>query len=253
MNFVVIFLVFQFYRRVFKLDLTAKTFEFLRDSKYCVEGLMTLNLGACRPVISDCTSFTRELIWALTASDSSPPFRKKLMPKIPIRGELKNELLRNYLEFDQKTQAAEDCFIGVGYNACTDINFRASELIALIEPLILKMEEEEGEPVEAKVHTQITNLREFIETFAYQFMHGANAERVSNSRDLFYLLYDTLKQSNLQQRDELGGHSPVWALRAQREKCKVFISAQSTPTTEAQMNYKSIESDKPLNDYLVWP
>jgi ADP-specific Phosphofructokinase/Glucokinase conserved region len=76
------------------------------------------------------------------------------------------------------------------------------------------MEEEEGEPVVANVHLEISSLREFIETFAYQFMNGANAERVSNSKELFYLFYDTLKASSLDQRDELGGHSPVWALRA---------------------------------------
>ena len=62
-------------------------------------------------------------------------------------------------------------------------------------------------------------MREFVETFAYQFQHGANAERTSGSKDLFYHLFDTLKESKLDMRSELGGHSPVWAMRAQREGC----------------------------------
>ena len=41
----------------------------------------------------------------------------------------------------------EDCKIGVGYNVCIDINFRAKELISLIEPKILELEEKEGQPI----------------------------------------------------------------------------------------------------------
>ena len=64
-------------------------------------------------------------------------------------------------------------------------------------------------------------------------MHGANAERVSNSRDIFYLFLDTLKDhKNITRRDEIGGHSAVWAIRAQIEGCKVFTAAQSTPVIE---------------------
>jgi len=73
------------------------------------------------------------------------------------------------------------------------------------------MEKDEGKPVEPKVHQQITTLREFIETFTYQMINGANAERVCGSEELFYLFYDTLRSSNLKFREELGGHSPVWA------------------------------------------
>ena len=102
---------------------------------------------------------------------------------------------------------------------CTDINFRATELIALLEPMILEMEKKEGRLVKPIVHAQISTLREFIETFAYQFMHGANSERVSKSRDLFYLFLDTLRDSSVSRREEIGGHSAVWALRAQIEGC----------------------------------
>lgn len=64
---------------------------------------------------------------------------------------------------------------------CTDIGFRAVELINYLEPQIKDMEEREGRPVTPMVHPKISNLREFIETFAFQFVRGANAERVSNS------------------------------------------------------------------------
>ena len=91
------------------------------------------------------------------------------------------------------------------------------------------------------MHPQISSLREFVETFAYQFTKGANAERVSGSKELFDLFYDTLKNSELDQREELGGHSPVWALRSQRENCKVFISAQTTSVTSSQLHYRNGE------------
>ena len=80
-------------------------------------------------------------------------------------------------------------------------------------------------------------------------MNGANAERVSNSKELFYLLLDTLKDSDLYQRYELGGRSPVWAKRAQMEGCKVFIAAQTTKVTEKDMPFTEVASGK----YLLWP
>ena len=87
-------------------------------------------------------------------------------------------------------------------------------------------------------------MREFVETFAYQFQHGANAERTSGSKDLFYHLFDTLKESKLDMRSELGGHSPVWAMRAQREGCQAFIAAQNTEV---------ISRDLVINKNLLWP
>lgn len=105
--------------------------------------------------------------------------------------------------------------------------------------------EQSGEPIVAKVHPQISNLREFIETFAYQFSHGANAERVSNSKDLFYYFYDSLRDSNILNREEMGGHSTIWAIRAQREQCKVFIAAQTSKLAEDEL----IVNEK----YLNWP
>ena len=79
----------------------------------------------------------------------------------------KNAVIKKYVESDQRIATKEDCLIGVGYNACTDINFRASDLIALIEPEIVAMEKKDGKKVVAQVHSQISTLREFIETFAY--------------------------------------------------------------------------------------
>ena len=69
----------------------------------------------------------------------------------------------------QEIKVKDDCLIGTGYTSCTDINFKAKELFELIQPEILKMEKEEGQVVKMKVHPQITTLREFVETFAYQF------------------------------------------------------------------------------------
>ena len=46
----------------------------------------------------------------------------------------KTELIKKYLAEESQIRPADNCKFGVGYNACTDINFRASELIKLMEP-----------------------------------------------------------------------------------------------------------------------
>jgi len=97
---------------------------------------------------------------------------------------------------------------------CTDVNFRAADLISLIEPQITEMEEQDGRKVEPWVHPKIGTLREFVETFAYHFSHGVNAEKLSESDELFFMLLDTLKNSSVTHRSEIGGHSAVWAVRA---------------------------------------
>jgi hypothetical protein len=55
-------------------------------------------------------------------------------------------------------------------------------------------------------------MREFIETFVYRFMNGVNAERVSESKELFDFVLEKIE--DIEVIEELGGHSPVWALRA---------------------------------------
>ena len=80
--------------------------------------------------------------------------------------EEKNALIRTYLQEEKHIKLPEDCAIGVGYNMCTDINFRAVDVINMLEEKIVQMEEEEGE-IKAYVHPKISTLREFIETFAY--------------------------------------------------------------------------------------
>ena len=52
----------------------------------------------------------------------------------------KNDVLKNYLRQDKDIKPQPGCQIGVGYNSCTDINFKASELIKLLEPQILEIE-----------------------------------------------------------------------------------------------------------------
>jgi hypothetical protein len=36
---------------------------------------------------------------------------------------------------------------------------------------------------------------------------------------------DKINSEMIEHKDELGGHSAVFALRSQKEKCKVFIAA----------------------------
>ena len=80
-----------------------------------------------------------------------------------------------------------------------------------------------------KVHEAISDLNSFIETFLYFFEQGSNAEFVSPDRDLFYLLHDRLyglgeATDPIAVNEELGGHSSVWAIRAQFENCKAYVT-----------------------------
>ena len=69
-----------------------------------------------------------------------------------------------------------------------------------------------------KVHEKITDLATFVETFLYFFSQGSNAEFVSVNKDLFFMMHDRLYgvdgNEPIDVREELGGHSSVFALRA---------------------------------------
>ena len=58
--------------------------------------------------------------------------------------EEKNKVIKEYLLKDNDIKVKDGCQIGVGYNACTDINFNAAELLALLEPKIVEIEKKEG-------------------------------------------------------------------------------------------------------------
>lgn len=141
----------------------------------------------------------------------------------------------------------EDCQIGVGYTACVDINFKATGLFKVMQPMILSMEKGDEQEIVPQVHEKLDTLRKFVETFLYQFTNGANAERVSGSRDLFYLLYETLAEHEVEFKEEIGGHSSAWAKRAQMEECKVFTAVQNALPVIRQLKVKGFEH------YLQWP
>ena len=46
------------------------------------------------------------------------------------------------------------------------------------------------------------------------------------------MFLDTLRSSTLTRREEIGGHSAVWAIRAQIEGCKVYTATQSSPVIQ---------------------
>ena len=115
--------------------------------------------------------------------------------------------------------------IGAGYNNCRDLGFRAVDLFDALSPEIEAL----SPKPQPKVHEAISDLNSFIETFLYFFEQGSNAEFVSPDRDLFYLLHDRLyglgaTTDRIAVNEELGGHSSVWAIRAQFENCKAYVT-----------------------------
>lgn len=59
------------------------------------------------------------------------------------------------------------------------------------------------------------------------------------------MFYDHILKSSFPVREEMGGHSTVWAIRAQKEQCKVFLAAQTSQLANEQI----IVDEK----YLDWP
>lgn len=51
---------------------------------------------------------------------------------------------------------------------------------------------------------------------------GSNAEFVSHSKQIFFLLRDRLDEAGITYREEIGGHAAIWAERAQIEGCHVY-------------------------------
>lgn len=96
-------------------------------------------------------------------------------------------------------------------------------LFKALEPEITALQEARNEPLKPRVHADITDLASFVETFLHFFQIGSNAEFVSKDKALFFLLLDRLRDKGLATNDEIGGHSSVWAIRAQYENCKVYV------------------------------
>ena len=124
-----------------------------------------------------------------------------------------------YAKLDQEIQHQDTCRIGVGYTTCQDIGFKAVDLFKALEPELNQLSK-----ITPQVHAKIDNFAQFVETFLWHFKEGVNGEYVSQNKELFFLLINRLETANIHQVSELGGHSSVWALRAQQENCHVYTS-----------------------------
>ena len=100
--------------------------------------------------------------------------------------------------------------------------------------------------IKPQIHQSISSLQQFVETFLVHFADGANGEYVSQSRDLFFLLADRLEDSKIPHIKELGGHSSVWALTAQKNQCKVFAAPQPNDFIREQHRYPFAPADNLL-------
>ena len=70
------------------------------------------------------------------------------------------------MERHSEIKVKEGCTIGAGYNACVDVNFRAVDLFKSIDDIIKGLE---GGPLVPQMHEKLDTLRQFTETFLYQF------------------------------------------------------------------------------------
>lgn len=99
----------------------------------------------------------------------------RVINKVVLSEAEESKVIRRYAQLEHAIKPADKCSIGVGYNTCMDIGFRAVDLFQAIQPEIEEIEKE-GK-IKPYVHAKINDLRKFIETFLYYFSNGANAER----------------------------------------------------------------------------
>ena len=91
------------------------------------------------------------------------------------------------------------------------MGFRAMDLFKHLDKEIKALNVE----LVPTIHPKIDSLQTFVETFLAHFEAGANAEFVSLSKDLFFLMHDKLidESNDIELNQEVGGHASVWAIR----------------------------------------
>jgi len=83
----------------------------------------------------------------------------------------------------------------------------------------------------------------------YFFEQGSNAEYVSPDRELFYLLHDRLYERQpkaIEVNEEIGGHSSVWAIRAQHENCRVYVTPSPSDFNIENLRRKDLNNGEDL-------
>jgi hypothetical protein len=83
---------------------------------------------------------------------------------VSITQEDELSLIKKYATIDASIGSAPECRIGVGYNVCKDINFRAVDLFTVLQADGLLKKE-----YSPKIHTHIDTLDKFVETFLLHF------------------------------------------------------------------------------------
>ena len=110
--------------------------------------------------------------------------------------------------------------------------------------------------LQPKMHGAISDLETFIETFLFFFEQGSNAEFVSPDRDLFYLLHNRLfdgksaasplPDNSISVAEEIGGHSSVFAIRAQFEQCRVYTTPNPSDFNIENLQRKDLNEGSDL-------
>ena len=146
---------------------------------------------------------------------------ERIYDKLVLTEREETLIINHYAALERAIKPHPDCAIGVGYTTCVDVNFRAVDLFKLMQPEISQLNK--VAKLIPQVHDKLSELREFLETFLYYFERGANAERVTDSDRLFAKILGEVEK--MEYKREMGGHSAVFAIRAQKEGCRVYIAA----------------------------
>lgn len=124
-------------------------------------------------------------------------------------------VLSGLLQAEAMVQVSPETKIAVGFGSCLDVVGNGLHVLEKLGDLV---------PDTPENFKEIHNMNELTKTFAYFFMHGASAGRVTKNETLFEEILDVMKDLP-ETKFTLGGNAPAMTKRFGKEDVKVLLAA----------------------------
>ncbi|XP_072032640.1 ADP-dependent glucokinase-like [Amphiura filiformis] len=137
-----------------------------------------------------------------------------------------DDVLQSLLRAERKVSVTPRTRVALGLGSCMDLSVNATELFARISL---------DPPAEPKHHGAIQGAAELAECFAYQFTHGAAAERYIHDQE-FYKQLVAVSSEIPTAAWAIGGNALVMANRLAMEGCDVLLGGSVTPRLKEMLH-----------------
>ena len=144
------------------------------------------------------------------------------------------DLIQVFHEISEKIQMGNNWHVGVGYNACIDININFSEFKTIYDSMFNE------DSIQPKSHKEIYTHKQFIETFLHFFKEGASAERIAVNQTLVHEIVNFMDKMNLKHYKEVGGHATKFSQRIAKENCTAFFPSKFTEFAQNSLKSNNI-------------